>query len=274
MIEQQQEQNKVLLPFLAEQEGFQVTLGEDGTITGITKAPNELEDQNNEIQRLLNEKSLAALRGELPVDPALEGALKDQEQQIRDRLLQQFGPGYDTSSAGIETLGDFFSNAESLRYAARTGELTLAEQLGLTRQQQDIFAKGTAQDSLRTASVADPLAFAGAYGQVARGFGQAQVPFIQQRQAQLSAAIANQNGRNQLIGAGIGAVGSILSDEIIKDDLVKISETGSGIPIYAYTRKDTGERMIGVLAQDVQEVHPGLVYDIGPYRGVQYRDLT
>ena len=273
MIEEQRAQNRILLPFLAEQEGFDVQLGEDGTITGITRRPDPLGDQNDEITRLMNERSLAALRGELPVDPALERGLEGQEESLRERLISQFGPGYETSSPGIETLGEFYATAEGLREGARTGQLTLAEQLGLTRQQQDIFARQSGQDVLRTSAVADPLSFAGAFGQVAKGFGQAQVPYLQQRQLQAQVAMSNSNSRNALIGAGIGAAGAMLSDEDVKEDLVPISETSHGIPIYAYTRKDTGERMIGVLARDVEAVMPGLVYSRDGYDVVQYREL-
>lgn len=273
MIEEQRAQNRILLPFLAEQEGFDVQVDENGNITGISRRPDPIEDQNKEIARLMNERSLAALRGELPVDPALERSLESEEESLRNRLIAQFGPGYETSSPGIETLGEFFSTAEGLREGARTGQLTLAEQLGLTRQQQNIFARQSGQDVLRTSAVGDPLAFAGAFGQVAKGFGQAQIPYIQQRQLQAQVAMSNSNSMNALIGAGIGAVGSMLSDEDIKGDLIQISETSHGIPIYAYTRTDTGEQMIGVLAKDVEEVMPGLVYDRGGYKTVQYREL-
>lgn len=273
MITQQQEQNAVLLPFLAQQEGYDVTLNDKGMITGITKRPDPLKDQNDEITGLLNERSLKALRGELPVDPALENELKGQEEQLRERLVAQFGPGYETSSVGIETLGDFFTNSEAMREGARTGQLTLAEQLGLTRQQQDIFARQSSQDALRTSSVADPLAFAGAYGQAARGYGQAQMPYIQNRQMAAQVGMANHNSTMQLIGAGIGAAGAMLSDEDVKDIIAQVSETSHGIPIYLYTRKDTGENLVGVLASDVEKIMPGAVYDRDGYDVVQYRDL-
>lgn len=274
MIEQQNEQNKILLPFLAQQEGFEVQLNDQGVITGITKIADPLEEQNREIQTLFNERSLKALKGELPVDPALENELTGQEEQLRERLLSQFGPGYETSSAGIETLGDFFQAAESLREGARTGQLTLAEQLGLTRQQQEIFDRQSSQDVLRTSAVADPMSFAGGFGQVARGYGQAQVPYIQDRslKAQLAGQAAGQ--RMGLIGAGIGAIGAMFSDEDMKGELLRISETPHGIPIYVYTRKDTGERLVGVLASDVESVLPGSIYERGGYDMVQYGDLT
>lgn len=274
MIEQQNAQNKILLPFLAEQEGFSVTLDDNGTITGITRRDDPSRTRQQEIQRLLEERSLAALRGELPVDPALEQELQGEEQRIRERLAAQFGPGYETSSPGIETLGDFFQSAEALREGVRTGHLTLAEQLGLTREQQGIFSRQSSQDVLRQTAVGDPLQFAGAFGQVAKGYGQAQIPFMQQRGMQLQANMLSAQGTNQLFGAGIGALGAIFSDPDMKEDLVLISKTIHGIPIYIYTRKDTGERMIGVLSTDVEEVFPGAVFEKGGYQMVQYEELV
>ena len=274
ILQAQQQQNMVLLPFLAAQQGFNVTTDPTtGIIRTISARDDPLKAQSDEIQRLLNERSLKALRGELDIDPALEEDLRSGEERLRNTLLARLGPGYETSSPGIEALGDFFTNATIVREGARTGQLTLAEQLGLTRQQQDIFARGSAQDALRTAAVGDPLTFAGAYGQIARGYGQAQVPYIQQRGLQTQASLASMQSQNALIGAGIGAIGAYFSDEDIKGDLIEISRTKEDIPIYVYTRADTGERLIGVLASDVEQVYPGAIYQKKGYEMVDYRWL-
>lgn len=274
MIERQNQQNRVLLPFLAQQEGFDVSIDPTtGMITAISARDDPSKARQRQIQALLEERSLKALRGELPVDPALEADIQGEERRLRDRLLNQLGPGYETSSAGIEALGDFFQTATQIREGARTGQLTLAEQLGLTRAQQDIFARQSSQDVLRMAAVGDPLQFAGAFGQTARGYGQAQVPFLQQRGLMTQASLANMQSSNALMGAGIGAFGAMFSDEDMKGDLVQISETHEGIPIYVYTRKDTNERLIGVLASDVEYVYPGALYEKEGYEMVDYRWL-
>src|SRR5262245_46161937 len=93
VLENQQAQNRILLPFLAEREGFDVTVDEEGNITSITARPDPLGEQTEEIQRLLNERSLAALRGELPVDPALERDITSQREALINKLSSQFGPG-------------------------------------------------------------------------------------------------------------------------------------------------------------------------------------
>lgn len=274
MIEQQNAQNAILLPFLAEQEGFDVTTNETGNITSISKRPDALADKRRQLEEGLTQRSLDALAGNLPVDPALEQNLTQQENELRERLATQFGPGYETSTPAIETLGDFFRNSEVLREGARTGQLTLAEQLGLAREQQNDFSRGASQDVLRQTSIGDPLTFAGAFGQVARGFGQAQQPYIQQRQMQAQASAQNNASRMSLFGAGLGAIGAFFSDEDVKGDKVLISYTKHGLPIYEYTRKDTGERMLGIMAQDAEEMFPGAIYERNGYMVVQYKDLN
>lgn len=278
IIEQQQAQQRILLPFLAEQEGFDVVLDDRGNITNITKRPNPVEDQQKEIQRLLNERSLKALHGELPLDPGLERDLASQRATLMEQLTRQFGPGGLTSTPAQEAIQRFTESENILREGARTGQLTLAEQLGITREQQNQFARQSATDTLRSSAIGDPLTFAGAFGQVANNYLRAQQPFIADRQMQTQAAIANQQSRSTMFGAGIGALGTIgaafFSDEDLKGDLIPISTHPIGVPVYLYTNKITGEEMIGVLAQDVAEVMPWAVGERGGYLTVDYGELN
>jgi len=286
-LEDTKRQNAVLLPFLAQQEGYQVTTDDRGNITGISRADTEADTQTKEIEKLFRERSLAALKGELPTDPALEKDLEVQEQELKSRMQAQFGPGWETSSPGIESMEQFRRTAEILRSGARTGQLTLAEQLGITREQQSQFSRQSSQDMLRQTAIADPLTFAGAFGQTARGYGQAQIPYMQQRGMQFQASAAGKSNMYNLIGAGIGAAGSAMggigaaggmaaffSDRRGKKDFIKISETLDGIPIYTFTHLGTGEKMIGVMSDDVAKVRP---YAVGRRFGhdtVRYSDVT
>jgi hypothetical protein len=237
LVQQQAEQNKVLLPFFARQEGFDVQVDpQTGQITGITELPSPERAREAEIRGLLQERSLAALKGELPVDPALERSLKEQEQELRDRLIQQFGPGYETTTPGIQTLGEFFRSAEELRSGARTGQLTLAEQLGLTREQQEMYRRGTAQDVARQFGVADPMSFAGALGQVGTGYGQAMGSYLTQIQMAQQAQQAKRTQTAGLIGAGLGALGYAAGGALggpIGASL--LGKTGQGIGEWATT---------------------------------------
>lgn len=245
-----------------------------GNITGITKRTQPGDAQDQQIQDLYRQRTLDALQGNLPVDPALESSLSTGEQQLRERLTQQLGSGYETSTPGIEALEQFRQSAEGLRFGARTGQLTLAEQLGLSREQQQQAEQQTALGNLTQSAVGNPLTFAGAYGQIARGYGQAAQPYAQQRALQAQIESSNTGRMYQLLGAGIGAAGQLgaaymLSDPDLKDDMVLISRTPSGVPIYVYTLRDTGERLIGVLSTDAGAAGTRKGWDVVDYSGVQ-----
>lgn len=257
ILEQQRQQQAVLLPFLAEQEGFEATTDENGNITSIKKKPDALADMKREIETKFAERSLKALRGELDVDPALEETLQTQERTLRSQLSAQLGPGWETSTPGIEALGNFTRSSEILRAGARNDQLTLAEQLGMAREQGRIFAQQTSLDTISQQGNQIPLTLAGAFGQNAAGFGKAQEPFIQQRQMQLNAAIANQQAKSQMFGAGLGLVGALFSDDRVKHKHF-IAGWRGGLPIWAfsYTDDPAGTIRFGHSAQEVQRVHP------------------
>jgi hypothetical protein len=272
---QQQQQNKILLPFLADQEGFEITQDSNGNILSIKKKDDPLAAQAKEIQGLLQERSLKALKGELPVDPGLERDLTAQKEQLQNKLAQQFGPGYSTASPAIEALQRYDEGANILREGARTGQLTLAEQLGITREQENTFQRQSSQDVLRQSAIGDPLTFAGGFGQTANNYLRAQQPFIENRKMQLQASVTNAQTSASMFGAGIGLVGALFSDADMKGNLIKIAKhTRLEVPIYLYTRKDTGEEMIGVLAQDIQKVRPWAVGEKDGYLVVDYRELN
>ncbi len=279
IIQAQQAQQKVLLPFLAEQEGYKVETDENGNIKAISRVPNETDELRKTLDKELAERSLKALRGELPVDPNLEKSLQKQDQTLRERLAKQFGPGYETSTAGIQTLGELFTNQEGLRASARRGELTLSEQLGIAREQQNDFGRQTSQDFLRQIGVGDPVSLAGAYGQIAGGYGSAQAPYLAQRQMQYQASASNQANRYGLIGSVIVAAGqiasspaasaAIFSDERLKSDAIVIAHNHKlDVPIYLYTIG--GEQRIGMFASEVEAVAPELVGERYGYKTVDY----
>jgi hypothetical protein len=268
ILKQQRQQQAVLLPFLAEQEGFQVETDQFGNVTKISKTPTELENMRKDLETQLTKRSLDALAGNLPVSPGLERDLGKQEQTLREKLGAQLGPGFETSTPGIEALAKQRESADVLREGARTAQLTLAEQLGITRQQQDQFSRQSSQDVLRQQAIGDPLTLAGAFGQTASGFGKAQEPFIAQRQMQLQASIANSQSRSSMFGAGIGLIGSLFSDPRLKANAIVISVRPDGLKVYEYEMG--GQRRIGMYADEVAKVYPHAVGVRMGYKVVQY----
>jgi hypothetical protein len=76
-----------------------------------------------------------------------------------------------------------------------------------------------------------------------------------------------------MFGAGIGLIGSLFSDDDLKEDIefIGVFLEPFGIPVYEYTYD--GQRVLGVLASDVMENAPGYVGERMGYRTVQYEDL-
>lgn len=73
---------------------------------------------------------------------------------------------------------------------------------------------------------------------------------------------------NGLFGLGTAF---LMSDERVKEDIERVGETDSGLPIYTYKYKGMdGPSFMGLLAQDVEEVFPDAVATIDGIKGVDY----
>ena len=189
-----------------EQEG--PTIGESIGFENIPDTPEELLRQD--IERGLLERTQAALRGDLPVDPALERSIAEREAQLRQRLSQQLGTGFETSSPGMEALSRFTRDVEQLRGSARRGDLATAAGFS------EAFTTGRERSrALNVAGIMDILGRqaggAGTLGQVAQAFGAPIGQLAGQRNlafqgelAQAQAAAQQQQGIGQLLGVLAG----------------------------------------------------------------------
>jgi len=132
-----QRQQELLQPEQFEMMGVKPIRNEAGEITGFESLDDPGRARRDEIQRLQEERSLAALKGELPTDPALLRDLNERETLTRERLRRQLGTGFEATTAGSESLGEFEESRAMTLDAARRADLTLAEQLGLNRGQSN-----------------------------------------------------------------------------------------------------------------------------------------
>lgn len=108
-------------------------------VTGEVKPTSEtqaLMDQERQIQKGANELSIAYLSGTGPVSKSLETELERGQQILHDDLARRLGPGYATSSPGIEALREFDRSAVALRDAERFGRMTSAETVALSRGEE------------------------------------------------------------------------------------------------------------------------------------------
>lgn len=194
--QEQLRQQELLLPFLYEGAGITPQYGSDGKISGFTKVSDPNAAIRGEIESGLMKRTLAALRGELPVDAGLMRELGESEKTLRESLYQQLGPGYETSTPGIEALDRFRQTRTSTLDAARRGDLTMAEGLSIARSGEErIRAAELAQ---RIAGVSE-LRSGGVQrlGQVAQLFSGPLAAHQQQRQMQFEADIRNAAQRNK-----------------------------------------------------------------------------
>jgi hypothetical protein len=204
ILREQRAEQAALQPFLLARLGFRK--GEGGEFVPLTEEErlerlSPSERQLQEVQELQGERLLSALRGELPVDPALEENLQTEEVRLRERLSRRLGPEFEQTTSGIRALSEFQKRAESLRSGARRGEigvgtgLLLSQLGGLGGIQQQRFGQ------------------LGAFGERGAGlfgrFGQAQQPFQQQRGLQFQAAQAGAQQRQGFLG-GVGQLAGTL----------------------------------------------------------------
>jgi len=210
IIERQVRQQDLLAPILFEEAGIIPTIDpETGEIIGFETDPEQaaLKEQRSEIEKLFLQRSKDALEGNLPVNPALERDLKEGEEELRERLRKQLGRNFETSSPGIEALGDFFERGELIREGARRGDLTLAEQLGQARegtQANDLRAFLSNVTGVNTANISAIQPFS----QVVGGLHNVEGSFAAQRQLETQALISGQQSRASTLGALFGAIGT------------------------------------------------------------------
>lgn len=175
-------------------------------IVGFNPIVDPNEALRGEIETGFLERTQAALKGELPVNPALLKDLGQQEEDLNARLFRNLGPGFETSTPGIESLSEFATFRENILESARRGDLTLSEQLGITRERSN---EARIDDTIARILGINQATLPGAagLGGVAAGFGAAQIPFQQQRQLQTQASLANAQQSNffgDIFGTALG----------------------------------------------------------------------
>lgn len=267
--QEQMRQQELLAPLMYEQFGISPQKDAQGRITGFTRREDP---QEREIQSLLRGRTLAALKGDLPVDPGLERQLKEGRVTLEEQLRKQLGTGFSTSSAGIEALANFDQRAKELQSAARTGQLTLAEQL----QQARAVTRTNDLGSVMGISQS-PFAGAGMLGQAATGFnnplsffGQQRASADQARMMSAQNAQANRSTLGSLFGTGIMAA-AMVSDRRLKSDIRLMGKLPSGLNVYRYVI--FGQPDIGVMADEVRGLFPKAVKRIAGIDTVNYAML-
>lgn len=186
----------------------------------------ETQERQRPIQRLHEEVSTAtlerqqkALRGEIPDSPLLLKDLAKQEETLRGALLSQLGPGFETSSPGIEALRRLGESRNLTLEEARRGDITGLSGINLANvgalegiRAQRLQESAGLAGNVQLANVLQPFQFSnqliGQGAQLAQGFGQAQTPFREQRMAEFEAQVRNASRPNPL-GSIFGTVAGV-----------------------------------------------------------------
>jgi len=212
-VELQQRQygeQQVIAPMLYQQMGYTPQYDSTGKLTGLTQTP-EMQAQmqaKNQITEAYNQRQLAALRGELPVDPGLMIDLNRQEQSQKATLASQFGQGGQGGTGATQSMDTFNARKMAILEGARRGDLTLAEQLGASEQMQQTALM---QRSLSGASAGTTFQ-SGLLGNLGNTIGSAQLPITtgqNQQRMGLDAAIANQRNQSSMMGGLLSLGGSL-----------------------------------------------------------------
>ena len=228
LLQEQARQSQLLAPFLFTESGAQPIFNEidpetgqlqdpdleEGAIIAFEPVDDELRPMRKDIERQFLERTQQALAGNLPVNPALERELAQGQSQVEERLLRQLGPGYETSTPGQAGLTSYSRMAEELREGARRGDLTLAEQLGLAREQQNqartdaLIGRLSGIANINTGNIQGGLGLASGFGDITGQMQGNRAMQLQGSIASAQSASASQAARASTMGSLFGAVGT------------------------------------------------------------------
>ena len=206
----QLEQSNILTPLLFTQAGIDAEFDSEGNLISVTEDPDAESRRTlrSEIEELSLGKQLAALKGEGEIDPALTRAFDEGEAVLREALLKQLGPGFETSTPGIEALANFQQRKTETEFGARRGDLTLFEQISLGaqagRQQPgtDTLNKILGISGIQTGNVSQ-------LGQIAQGFGGIGATLQGDRALRNQAQIASIGSRGTARASLFGGIGEL-----------------------------------------------------------------
>lgn len=93
--------------------------------------------------------------------------------------------------------------------------------------------------------------------------------------AQMQAYQANQGGTNAMLGGLFGLAGTLggswlRSDRRLKTDIIRVGTLDNGLPVYGFRYADGGPYQIGLMADEVQAVHPEAVKRVDGWDLVDY----
>lgn len=210
----------------------------------------------------------------------MEAALAGNQQRAQNPVIANlYSSGYDKSLAAAQ--GD--------RTAAQQGASTFG-QLG-TAAQNAAISGGQAQLAAgQTEQTTDQAKLTADYGQFQQeqAFPYAQASYLASTGTPVVSSMGgtttgsgtgttetSTNPWSQVLGLGLTAAGAFSkSDKDVKADRRQIGVTFDGQPIWRFRYKGDPTMRIGLMAQDVEKVHPEAVGELNGVKMVDYRAAT
>jgi hypothetical protein len=190
------------------------------------------------------------------------------QQDMSQRAMASRGVSPNSGAAmALQSQGNLGLAAQ--RANAMTGARTQAEQMGFARR-LDVTGLG------RGLAGASTAAYQGATGAGTAGMNVAMAPGSQFQQGMAGAGTtmgniatgqaglynAGQNRQGEMFGAVLGAGATIFSDRRLKENIELVGrDERTMLPLYEFEYiNGSGRRFLGVMAQDVLESHPDMVF--------------
>jgi endosialidase-like protein len=221
----QQAENEALMPLLLQEYGLTRVVDPVTKQISYTKSPDDLTTKRKEIEGMQLDRSLKALKGELPVTATLTKELELGKRTLAEKLSRQLGPGWETSSAGIQAQAEYDRMATSLKEAEQKDQLTTAEALSINRQQS---RAGNTEGTYNTMSTPN-IGASGLLSNASGGAGSGLQYYGRLREASERAQqVAAQERGGYVSGvlgaAGLGAGLFMLSDPDLKTDVAPVDD--------------------------------------------------
>lgn len=288
----QRAESETMRPYVLKGMGL---IEEDGALRYITEEErtagmSELERGQYDLTRMSQKRQAQAYAGELPISPALEESLGDQERQMAEALSQRLGPNWMQTTPGQQAMSELQERSDLLREEARRGAISGEGGLLLS----NLGYLGNVQGQQTQMAGQFPSRTSGLFG----GYGQIQQPYQQQRQMEFRASAMKaqadaqrqaglMGGIGNLLGAGVQAYGihaglaAAASSKTLKENIKNIKSPIEKIISINGVNFDWKEEAqdygkghdVGVIAEELEKVIPEAVVEIGGVRHVYYHKI-
>jgi len=207
MLKEDRELTNLVTPAILAQSGWKMVTGEGGKKDIVKMTDEERRSYltteqaaDEELIRKYQQRQLDALEGKLPISPAMEESITKQQGLLSATLAGRLGPGWATTTPGIQAMTQFNQAAELAREEARRGQI--GQGSDILNQSMQLYQPGLRGGAL--SSVAPLGQMSGAIQGRVPGLLQ---PYQQQRMGQFQAGVAGAQGSSQMFGAGLGTLG-------------------------------------------------------------------